>query len=64
VVFGCADLAAGAAGSVINLLMMPPLNHQCEITSGVLENECAQILRDFFRQKRGARGTIDRLEAH
>jgi tRNA(adenine34) deaminase len=64
VVFGCADLAAGAAGSVINLLMMPTLNHQCEITSGVLENECAQILRDFFRQKRDARGTIDRLEAH
>jgi tRNA(adenine34) deaminase len=64
VVFGCADPVAGAAGSVINLLAMPTLNHQCEITSGVLENECARILRDFFRQKRGARGTIDRLGAH
>ena len=64
VVFGCADLAAGAAGSVINLLIMPTWNHQCEITSGVLENDCARILRDFFRQKRDARGTIDRLEAH
>ena len=63
VVFGCTDPAAGAAGSVINLLMMPSLNHQCEITSGVLEDECARILRDFFRQKRGACRTIDRLEA-
>ncbi|HZA38264.1 MAG TPA: tRNA adenosine(34) deaminase TadA, partial [Candidatus Baltobacteraceae bacterium] len=41
VVFGCADPRAGAAGSVINLLQLPSLNHQCEITAGVLRNECA-----------------------
>src|SRR6267143_1296402 len=40
VIFGCADPVAGAAGSVINLLQMPTLNHRCEIASGVLENEC------------------------
>jgi tRNA(adenine34) deaminase len=62
VIFGCADPVAGAAGSVINLLQMSTLNHRCDIASGVLENECAAILRDFFREKRGARSEIDRLE--
>ena len=51
-IFGCADPRAGAAGSVINLLQLPSLNHRCEITSGVLENECAAILQDFFRKRR------------
>jgi len=54
VIFGCADLSAGAAGSVINLLQMPTLNHRCEITSGVLQNECAAILQDFFRRRRSS----------
>ena len=63
VIFGCADPVAGAAGSVINLLQMSTLNHRCDIASGVLENECAAILRDFFRERRGARSEIDRLEA-
>jgi tRNA(adenine34) deaminase len=52
VIFGCADPAAGAAGSVINLLQMPTLNHRCDIGIGVLENECAAILKDFFRKHR------------
>ena len=51
-VFGCADTRSGAAGSVMNLLQMPALNHRCEITSGLLQDECATILQDFFRQKR------------
>src|SRR5205823_631243 len=51
-IFGCADPRAGAAGSVINLLQLPSLNHRCEITSGVLENECAAILQNFFRKRR------------
>jgi tRNA(adenine34) deaminase len=62
VIFGCADPVAGAAGSVINLLQMPGFNHRCDIAVGVLENECAAILRDFFRQRRNARNEIDRLE--
>jgi tRNA(adenine34) deaminase len=53
VIFGCADPAAGAGGSMINLLQVPALNHRCEITSGVLQNECAGILQDFFRERRG-----------
>ncbi|HXQ01370.1 MAG TPA: tRNA adenosine(34) deaminase TadA [Candidatus Udaeobacter sp.] len=61
VIFGCADPAAGAAGSVINLLQMPTLNHRCDIAAGVLENECAAILKDFFRERRDARDKIDHL---
>jgi len=51
-IFGCADTRSGAVGGMINLLQHSALNHDCEITSGVLENECAAILQDFFRQKR------------
>jgi tRNA(adenine34) deaminase len=63
VIFGCADPAAGAAGSVINLLKMPTLNHRCDIAAGVLANECARLLRDFFRERRGICTEIDRLAA-
>jgi tRNA(adenine34) deaminase len=52
VIFGCADERAGAAGSVMNLLQHPKLNHVCEITAGVLQNECAAILQEFFRAQR------------
>src|SRR5437870_3376404 len=52
VIFGCADPAAGAAGSVMNLLQMPALNHRCDIASGILENECGAILQNFFRKRR------------
>src|SRR5437867_3914219 len=52
VIFGCADPAAGCAGSMMNLLQMPGLNHRCEITSDVLQKECAAILHDFFRKRR------------
>ena len=54
VIFGCADSSAGAAGSVINLLQMPGLNHSCEIRSGVLRGECAAMLQEFFRKRRAA----------
>jgi tRNA(adenine34) deaminase len=57
VIFGCADPAAGAAGSVVNLLQMPTLNHRCDIAAGILENECAGILRVFFRERRDASNT-------
>src|SRR4030095_4254575 len=51
-IFGCADTRSGAAGGMINLLQHSVLNHHCEITYGVLQNQCAAILQDFFRQKR------------
>jgi tRNA(adenine34) deaminase len=56
VVFGCADLRSGGAGGIINLLQHPALNHHCDITSGVLQNESAAILQNFFRKKRERAG--------
>src|SRR5467141_1074984 len=52
VIFGCPDVRAGAGGRVVNLLQHNALNHRCQITSGVLQTECASILQDFFRKKR------------
>jgi tRNA(adenine34) deaminase len=59
VIFGCTDPGSGAAGSVINLLQMPTLNHRCDIAAGVLESECSAILKDFFHERRDARDKID-----
>src|SRR5512138_2894812 len=50
VVFGASDPKAGAAGSAMNLLDFPTLNHRCIITSGVRGEECAQLLRTFFQE--------------
>lgn len=52
VVFGASDAKAGAAGSALNLLQFPTLNHRCEITSGVREAECRAILKNFFAEQR------------
>ena len=52
VVFGCPDPRGGAAGGLLNLLQNSSLNHQCDITAGVLGNECADLLQSFFREKR------------
>lgn len=51
-VFGATDPKTGAAGSVINLFNHPQLNHQTQVLGGVLAPECANLLRDFFRQQR------------
>lgn len=52
VIFGCPATKDGAAGSLMNLLQHPKLNHRCEITSGVRLDECRTLLRDFFQEKR------------
>ena len=57
-IFGCADPRSGAGGGMINLLQHPALNHHCEITSGVLQNECAAILQDFFQKKRASKTSV------
>lgn len=51
-VFGCADPRAGAAGSLVNLLQHPALNHRCEIIGAILQTECGGILQEFFRKQR------------
>lgn len=51
-VYGAADYKTGAAGSVMNLLQHPQLNHQVDVLPGVLSDECAEQLSAFFRQRR------------
>ena len=52
VVFGASDPKGGAAGSAMNLLHCPALNHRCEITGGVREAECRALLQNFFARQR------------
>src|SRR5882724_8694360 len=51
VVFGAYDPKAGMAGSVGDLLRHPGLNHRVEVIGGVAEEECSQLLQDFFRDR-------------
>jgi tRNA(adenine34) deaminase len=51
-VYGAADPKAGAAGSVLEVLNHPRLNHQMAVTAGVLAEECGGMLRGFFRERR------------
>ncbi|MDY2595690.1 MAG: tRNA adenosine(34) deaminase TadA [Oliverpabstia sp.] len=52
VVIGSMNPKAGCAGSVLNLLEMEQFNHQVEVTRGVLEQECSEMLSGFFRELR------------
>jgi len=52
VVFGANDPKGGAAGSAMNLLQFPTLNHCCEITAGVRVGECRSLLQSFFAEQR------------
>jgi tRNA(adenine34) deaminase len=56
VIFGCPSSKDGAAGSLMNLLQHPGLNHRCIITAGVRQEECAGLLQSFFREKRSQPG--------
>lgn len=52
VVIGCMNPKAGCAGSILNLLEMPEFNHQVKVVRGVMEEECAALLKDFFKALR------------
>ena len=52
VVYGCTDPKAGAAGSVLDVLAEPRLNHRPAVVGGVLADECAGLLRAFFAARR------------
>jgi tRNA(adenine34) deaminase len=52
VVYGCTDPKAGAAGSVLDVLAEPRLNHRAQVTGGVLAAECAALLTTFFAARR------------
>lgn len=61
VVYGAADPKAGACQSVIDLFALP-FNHRPQVEQGLLEAECAQLLRDFFRRLREKRRAVKELE--
>ncbi|MEE1315361.1 MAG: tRNA adenosine(34) deaminase TadA [Faecalimonas sp.] len=52
VVIGCMNPKAGCAGSILNLLQMEEFNHQVEIEKGVLESECSEMMKRFFKELR------------
>jgi tRNA(adenine34) deaminase len=58
-VYGCGDVKGGAVANLYQLLSDPRLNHQVEIISGVLEEESAQLLKDFFAVRRGVKGNTE-----
>ena len=63
VIYGAPDPKAGAAGSVLDVLAGPALNHRPRVTGGVMEDECAALLRDFFATRRNGEGGIRTHEA-
>lgn len=52
VVYGCDDIKGGAVRSCFEVLSHPKLNHQVEVTSGVLATECAAVIQSFFANRR------------
>jgi tRNA(adenine34) deaminase len=52
VVFGAVDLKAGAGGSIVDILDHKKLNHRVKVTPGVLEGDCAALVKEFFKKKR------------
>jgi len=55
IVIGASDYKTGACGSVLNIVQMEKLNHQIDVQSGVLENECSDILKMFFEELRNSK---------
>ncbi len=52
VVVGCMNPKAGCAGSILNLLQVKEFNHQAELVTGVLEEECSRMMKMFFKELR------------
>ncbi len=52
VVFGATDPKTGAAGSVLNVFSEKQINHQTQVEGGIMSEECGQILRNFFKERR------------
>jgi len=56
-VYGAADPKAGAAGTSLQVVNHPAMNHRVEVVSGVLREECSALLQGFFRERRAQQGT-------
>ena len=52
VVYGCPDVKAGGAESIFNIITNPHLNHTATVISGICEEECAQVMKEFFQRRR------------
>lgn len=52
IIYGASDQKSGACGSIYNIANDERLNHRIEVIPGILEEECREILQDFFRRKR------------
>ena len=52
IVFGATDPKTGAAGSVLNVFSEKQINHQTQVEGGIMGDECSQVLRDFFKERR------------
>ena len=61
IVFGAHDHKTGACGSIVNLFQEEKLNHHATVVSGVLAEECVQLLKDFFAERR--RGAVESRES-
>ncbi|KMJ45520.1 tRNA adenosine(34) deaminase TadA [Xenorhabdus khoisanae] len=62
-VYGASDMKTGAAGSLIDILRHPGMNHQIDITGGVLAQECSSMLSAFFKQRREQHKALKKLKA-
>ena len=62
-IFGCSDLKTGAAGSVFNLVNNSQLNHQIEVQSGILQEECSQLLSSFFKRRRNEKKQAKKVQS-
>lgn len=62
VVYGASDYKGGAVESLFNVLSHPELNHEPQLQAGILADECAQLMKDFFKERRKSRRSTQEAE--
>jgi len=60
-VYASSDLKTGAAGSTFNLVCNEQLNHQVEVTGGILQTQCSQLLSSFFKRRRNEKKAVKKM---
>jgi tRNA(adenine34) deaminase len=64
VVYGAKDPKAGCGGSIYNLLQEERFNHRCEVIDGILQEECSELLKTFFRELRENKKKMEHENKH
>ncbi|WP_245208982.1 tRNA adenosine(34) deaminase TadA [Gottfriedia endophytica] len=64
VVYGAKDPKAGCGGSIYNLLQEERFNHRCEVVDGILQEECSELLKTFFRELRENKKKMEHENKH